>query len=128
MHLRLFGLLRVGGFAVLSVLGSTQSFAQNAYITNQGDSTVSVIGTATGTVTATITDPTLSTPVGVAVSPNQSSVYVANNESATVSVISTGKDLAGAGRSAELLNGLDRLGEVDRHEPPRHLRVGLFLG
>jgi hypothetical protein len=28
----------------------------------------------------------------------------------------------------KLLDCLDRLGEVDRHEAPRHLRVGLFLG
>src|SRR5580704_16259741 len=41
--------------------------------------------------------------------------------------------LVGEGRpSAEhkgkLLDRLYRLGEVVRHEPPRHLRVGLFLG
>src|SRR5437868_2093316 len=34
----------------------------------------------------------------------------------------------GAEHEGELLDRLYRLGEVDRHEPPRHLRVGLFLG
>lgn len=53
MNVRLVGLLAVTGFVLVSILCSAQSFAQNAYITNQGDNTVSVISTATGTVTAT---------------------------------------------------------------------------
>ena len=89
MKCRFFGLLGAAGFAVGTVLGSAQSFAQNAYITNQGDNTVSVIATATNAVTATIKDPHFNIPVGVAVSPDQNRVYVANNGSSTVSVIST---------------------------------------
>ena len=33
----------------------------------------------------------------------------------------------GAEHEGELLDRLHRLGEVDRHEPPRHLPVGPFL-
>ncbi len=58
-----------------------------AYITNQGDSTVSVIDTSSNTVTDTITVGTL--PDGVAVTPDGSRVYVANWFSNTVSVIDT---------------------------------------
>jgi YVTN family beta-propeller protein len=93
MKLRLFGLLVIAGFAAAGVLGSAQSFAQNAYITNQGDNTVSVITTATNTVTTTIKDPRFNTPVGVAASPDQNRVYVANNGSSTVSVISTATNM-----------------------------------
>ena len=48
--------------------------------------TVSVIDTATNTVTAT--DPRRQAPVGVAVTPDGSKVYVANGDN-TVSVIDT---------------------------------------
>jgi YVTN family beta-propeller protein len=76
-------------FACL-LLCSAQSLAQNAYITNIGDNTVSVINTATNKVTATI--PVGRGPVGVAVTRNGSKVYVTNaNEPdiGTVSVIDT---------------------------------------
>ena len=43
-----------GAFALAGFLGSAQSLAQNAYITNLGSNSVSVIDTATNTVTATI--------------------------------------------------------------------------
>jgi YVTN family beta-propeller protein len=56
-----------------------------AYVANQFDGTVSVIDTATNTVTATI--PVGDYPFGVAVSPNGSRVYVTNADSDTVSVI-----------------------------------------
>ncbi|RPJ72889.1 MAG: YncE family protein, partial [Alphaproteobacteria bacterium] len=63
-----------------------------AYITNSGNNTVSVIDTATDTVTATV--PVGTNPFGVAVSPDGSKVYVANSGSdpsyeGTVSVINT---------------------------------------
>jgi YVTN family beta-propeller protein len=66
--------------------------AQNAYITNFGDNTVSVIDTTTNTVVATI--PVGRTPTGVAVTPDGSKVYVTNQDfsmgpAGTVSVIST---------------------------------------
>jgi YVTN family beta-propeller protein len=73
--------------AVLSLLGSGQTLAQNAYITNEFSNSVSVIETATNTVIATI--PAGSFPEGVAVTPDGSKVYVANNTSDTVSVIAT---------------------------------------
>src|SRR6266852_6207752 len=75
------------------LLGPASTRAQNAYITNQNSSTVSVIDTATDTVSATI-------PVGlpppfcglvcarlVAVSPDGSKVYVTNLSAGTLSGI-----------------------------------------
>lgn len=47
-----------------------------AYVVNSGDDTVSVIDTATDTVTATV--PVGEFPMGVAVSPDESKVYVTN--------------------------------------------------
>src|SRR6516165_12158601 len=72
-------------FAFASVLGSAQSLAQNAYITNNNDNTVSVIDTATDKVIATISVGSL--PLGVTVTPDGGNVYVTNTNSATVSVI-----------------------------------------
>src|SRR6266849_4178391 len=69
------------------LLAPASTRAQNAYITNQSSSTVSVIDTATDTVIATI--PVGLTPFGVAVSPDGSKVYVTNVSSNTVSVIDT---------------------------------------
>src|SRR5215510_7421659 len=72
-------------------LASAQSLAQNAYITNSGDRTVSVIDTATNTVIATIPvgrdvfPP--AQPWGVAVTPDGREVYVTDFHS--VSVIDT---------------------------------------
>jgi YVTN family beta-propeller protein len=64
MRFRISGLLAIAAF-VACLLGSAESLAQNAYITNSGDNTVSVIDTATNTVTATI--PVGNSPFGVAV-------------------------------------------------------------
>jgi YVTN family beta-propeller protein len=80
MNFRISGLLAIAGFALAGILGSAQSFAQNAYITNQGPypftaSTVSVIDTATNMVTATI--PVGPASIGVAASPD-GKVYVTN--------------------------------------------------
>src|SRR5262249_41811147 len=69
----------------LSSVGTV--LAQNAYITNSGDNTVSVIDTTSNTVTATIT--VGNSPFGVAVTPDGSTVYVANSMDNTVSVIPT---------------------------------------
>ena len=71
---------------MLAIIGLSVN-AQTAYITNSGDSTVSVINVATNTVTATITVGTY--PDGVSVSPDGSKVYVANDGDNTVSVINT---------------------------------------
>ena len=57
------------------------------YVTNEGSDTVSVISTATNTVTATVT--VGSGPNGVAVTPNGAYAYITNGGSDTVSVIST---------------------------------------
>jgi YVTN family beta-propeller protein len=77
----------IAAIALVSIIGSTPAVAQNAYITNQGSNTVSVIDTATNTVTATI--PVGSQPVGVAVAPDRSKAYVGNANSNDVSVIDT---------------------------------------
>jgi YVTN family beta-propeller protein len=61
--------------------------AQNAYITNSGDGTVTVIDTATSTIQGTI--PVSSGPWRTAVTPDGSKVYVANSVDNTVSVIHT---------------------------------------
>jgi YVTN family beta-propeller protein len=62
--------------------------AQNAYITNGGDNTVSVIDTATNTVVGSPI-PVGVGPFGVAVTPDGSKVYVTNATGNTVSVIAT---------------------------------------
>jgi YVTN family beta-propeller protein len=77
----------IATFIFTGILGSAQSLAQNAYITNNGANTVSVIDTATNRVTATV--PVGSEPAGVAVTPDGSKVFVANLDSNTVSVIDT---------------------------------------
>ena len=61
--------------------------AQNAYITNEFDNTVSVINTETRSVVATINVGV--NPIGVAVSPDNSKVYVSNYNDNTISVILT---------------------------------------
>src|SRR5467141_2026087 len=76
----------VGAIAI--VLGGVPSSAQNAYITNNRDNTVSVIATATNTVVGSPI-PVGSAPSGVAVAPDGSKVYVANFNDNTVSVIAT---------------------------------------
>ena len=80
-----FSAVLIGATAV--VLGGAPSSAQNAYITDAGSNTVSVIDTATNTVVSTI--PVGSIPFGVGVTPDGSKVYVANQGSNTVSVIDT---------------------------------------
>ena len=89
MNLRISAV--VTAFALATILGNAQCFAQNAYITNSSSNTVSVIDTATNTVTATVDVGFF--PYGVAVSPDGSKVYVTNRgsgtESGTVSVIGT---------------------------------------
>jgi YVTN family beta-propeller protein len=66
--------------------------AQNAYITNGGDNTVSVIDTATNTV---VGSPIAvgGAPAGVAVTPDGSKVYVTNQLDNTVSVIATATNM-----------------------------------
>jgi YVTN family beta-propeller protein len=86
MKLRVCGLLAIAAFALVGVLGSAQSPAQNAYITNAVSDNVSVIETATNKVTATI--PLVaphSTAYGVAVTPAM--VYVGDSSSGSLSVI-----------------------------------------
>src|SRR5262249_57232572 len=62
--------------------------AQNAYITNSGDNTVSVIDTATNTVVGSPITVGIE-PWGVAVTPDGSKVYVTDLPSHHVSVIDT---------------------------------------
>src|SRR6516164_453242 len=73
-------------FAVAAVLGSTETLAQNAYITNNDLGTVSVIDTTKDAVIATI--PVGWGPFGVAVSPDGRKVYI-GNWGYTVPVIDT---------------------------------------
>jgi len=78
------------GLAPISVGGSPLGVAMNpagtqAYVTNFGHDTVSVIDTATNTVSATIT--VGNNPFGVAVNPAGTYAYVSNLFGNTVSVI-----------------------------------------
>src|SRR5262252_3614707 len=70
------------------VLAPASTHAQNAYITNLGSNTVSVIDTASNSVSATI--PVGASPFGVAVTPDGSKVYVAHDSTpGAVTVIDT---------------------------------------
>ena len=71
MKRRIFGLFAIA--AVASLFGGAQALAQNAYITNANDNTVSVIDTATNTVVGSPI-PVGSSPYGVAVTPDSSKV------------------------------------------------------
>ena len=79
----------IAAFAVFWFLGSVQSLAQNAYIGNSDDNTVSVIATRTNSVIATIPLTTTGNPFGVAVNSDGSRVFVTNSVADTVSVIAT---------------------------------------
>jgi YVTN family beta-propeller protein len=68
---------------MVSIVGA----APFVYVTNSGDNTVSVIDTATNTVTATVKVGYY--PDGIAVSPDRTRVYVTNYNSNTTSVIDT---------------------------------------
>jgi YVTN family beta-propeller protein len=96
MNLRICRLLAIAAFAVACVLGGAQGLAQNAYITNcecNIGNTVSVIDTATNTVNGspiTVGEG----PLGVAVTPDGSKVYITNHATnnahlGSVSVIDT---------------------------------------
>ncbi len=77
--------VRLLALFVLGWAGSVAA-APFGYITNERDSTVSVLDTATNTVTATV--PVGTGPIGVAVSPDGARVYVTLQGSNAVSVIS----------------------------------------
>ena len=78
---------------VLFPVGAWAS-APQAYITNLNDNTVSVIDTASNTVTATV--PVGNVPNGVAVTPDGARVYVANIFGNSVSVIDTATNIVTA--------------------------------
>jgi YVTN family beta-propeller protein len=72
---------------MVSIVGA----APFVYVTNSGDNTVSVIDTATNTVTATVKVGYY--PDGIAVSPDRTRVYVTNYNSNTTSVIDTASNM-----------------------------------
>jgi YVTN family beta-propeller protein len=80
-------LLLVWAAGSAGVLGSTETLAQNAYITNADSNNVSVINIATNTVVATI--PIGYGPFGVSVSPDGGRVYIGSAGVNTVGVIET---------------------------------------
>jgi YVTN family beta-propeller protein len=97
MNLRISGLLMMA-VAAGGLLESPQSLAQNGYITNFSSNTVSVIDTVTGPAIAVG-----SLPVGVAVTPDGSKIYVASSGSITVSVIDRAdKAVSGSTRSRRM--------------------------
>jgi YVTN family beta-propeller protein len=95
--------LAIGGL-IFCVLAGSPALAQNAYVTNEGSGTVSVIGTATKTVIATIHVGT--NPFGAAVTPDASRVYITNFGDNTVSVIDTATNTV----TATILVGTDPAG------------------
>src|SRR5262249_23595318 len=80
-------------FACVVVPAST--LAQNAYITNNGANTVSVIATASNTVVGSPIPVGLA-PLGVAVTPDRRKGFVANHASNTVSAIDTATNAVSA--------------------------------
>jgi YVTN family beta-propeller protein len=92
MKLRISGLLAIAAFVLL---GSAQSLAQNAYITNHASGTVSVIDTTSDMVTTTINVGGF--PYGVAVSPDGQKVYVTTSDGGSVQVIDTATNAGTAG-------------------------------
>jgi YVTN family beta-propeller protein len=90
MKLRISGLLAIAAFALAGLFGSAQTLAQNAYITNFLDGTVSVINTQTDLVTATISQSSdFPAPRAVSVTLDGSKVYITNVGNHTVAVIDT---------------------------------------
>lgn len=77
--------------AMILVLVSTAGAAPLVYITNLGSNNVSVINTATNTVTATVNG--LNNPYGVSVNPAGTEVYVTNSGNNNVSVIDTATNM-----------------------------------
>ncbi len=72
--------------AVMALLAmAPQAMARDAYVTNSGDGTVSVLNLATNASTGTVT--VGAKPVDVAITPNGKFAYVANETDGTVSVI-----------------------------------------
>ncbi|WP_427912923.1 hypothetical protein ACPWT1_20235 [Ramlibacter sp. MMS24-I3-19] len=88
--IRLAKMFRAFALAAVPLAGSAFA-APNAYVPNVGDNTVSVIDVATSMVTGTI--PVGVSPVGVAVTPDGSRVYISNRTASdfegSVSVIDT---------------------------------------
>ena len=85
--LRIAGALFLSGMALLAIPAQAQTFA---YVTSSSGF-VSKIDTASNTVVATI--PVGNLPTGLAVTPDGTRVYVANDYDDTVSVIDTAKDI-----------------------------------
>jgi YVTN family beta-propeller protein len=80
-----------GGILFICLLLSCSAAAAPfAYIANYDNHSISVIDTTSDTVVHTISSDVASGPYGVAVSPDGSTVYVADSPSTSVSVISTG--------------------------------------
>lgn len=70
---------------LLLLAGAPQAWAAQAFVTNQGDDTVSVVDTVSGLVVQTVA--VGSKPAGVAVSPDGSRVYVTNPESRSLTIL-----------------------------------------
>src|SRR5215467_5447024 len=87
MKLRIRGLLATAAF--VSLLSSAQALAQNAYIPNAADNTVSVMDTRTNTVIGSPIPVGSGNPLGVAVTPDRSKVYLTQYNGNTVTVIDT---------------------------------------
>ncbi|HVJ51584.1 MAG TPA: hypothetical protein VM689_03935 [Aliidongia sp.] len=74
-----------GAVFLMASIGGAPALAQNAFISNNHDNTVSIIDVPSGTVIGAV--PVGAGPEGVTVAPNGTTVYVANTGNQTVSVI-----------------------------------------
>ena len=80
----------LSGLLAAALIAAGSAAAREAYVTNSGDGTVSVLDTVTNSGVATI--PVGAEPVDVAITPNGTRAYVVNQADGTVSVIDTGSN------------------------------------
>jgi YVTN family beta-propeller protein len=83
--MRFNALRAIAGIIVLTAAAISPAGAQNAFITNTSDNTVSIIDVPSGTVIGAV--PVGSEPQGVAVAPNGTTAYVTNLFGPSLSVI-----------------------------------------
>jgi YVTN family beta-propeller protein len=74
-----------GAVILMASIGGAPALAQNAFISNNHDNTVSIIDVPSGTVIGAV--PVGQAPEGITVAPNGTTVYVANTFGPSVSVI-----------------------------------------
>jgi YVTN family beta-propeller protein len=108
----LFAVVAMG----LASMASPAAAAPFAYVTNNGDGTVTVIDTANNTVVGTPI-PVGGSPFGVAVTPDGKHAYVTNSGSSNVSVIDTAINMVVGPRSRSGMTPLGSLSPQTANTP-----------